>query len=413
MVRIALLMWLPAYLALTLAFAPDASATEQYAERISIAGRAYELHSLPLEQLLATRRDRPDVLTPSITALRRGYIGHWRIQGRRLYLDRLERIAVDRSTGAETRIAIPVSEVDPARQFRSPARWFTGTLRVPDGLLLRRAHGESASVHERMRIVTVVRGAVTRCRVISPWTLAVAQSDRDLSWSGLRIQPDRTDARWTDGRLLVHARHGELVRTRGVFVGSAAGAPGYLWIPETPSTLEVKIPFTSPPLQAGASHWPHIEVRAQVIRDSAGLRLRPRAAETLARGVSMHHPSFTISARRSSVLLETWVRRLRASPELLEADGALDAYLGALIELWGVPERQGCVSLIRGVEVHRGAASGPEREESAVGVLRKWIVTAAMIRRCPTRFAAFRTRGPGVYWQLVCPETGKLAETRP
>lgn len=86
----------------------------------------------------------------------RGYIGFWEISNDRLFL----RKVIGNARG----------------RFRPPlfAGWYSGTIRVRQGKLLRYVHNEFDSVYERERVIEIQSGRVI-CRQI------VSQSNEDRS----------------------------------------------------------------------------------------------------------------------------------------------------------------------------------------------------------------------------------------
>jgi len=79
----------------------------------------------------------------------RGYIGFWEISNDRLFL----RKVVGNAQG----------------RFRPPlfAGWYSGTIRVPQGKLLRYVHNEFDSVYERERVIEIQNGRVIGHQIVS------------------------------------------------------------------------------------------------------------------------------------------------------------------------------------------------------------------------------------------------------
>lgn len=78
----------------------------------------------------------------------RGYIGYWEIKDSRLFLRKI----IGNVRG----------------RFRPPhfAEWYSGTIRVPQGKMLRYFHDEFSSVYERDVFIEISAGVVMGCRVV-------------------------------------------------------------------------------------------------------------------------------------------------------------------------------------------------------------------------------------------------------
>ncbi len=87
------------------------------------------------------------------TALWRGYIGTWEIVGGRLYL-----IAINVLPGS--RVDANLETVFPGYPDRVFAHWYSGTLRVPQGKVLKYVHMGHQSTFERDMLIDVERGVI-------------------------------------------------------------------------------------------------------------------------------------------------------------------------------------------------------------------------------------------------------------
>lgn len=126
-------------------------ATTQVPESIIIDGQKHSLFTSPLESYYGKGNPRPKFKSPN-TANWRGYVSTWEIDGARLYLKAI-------------RAWLPQGEVGldalfPGHKGRVPATWFTGTLRVPQGKVLR--GGVPHPIYEREHMITVEKGRVVR-----------------------------------------------------------------------------------------------------------------------------------------------------------------------------------------------------------------------------------------------------------
>lgn len=107
----------------------------------------------PLDNYFALGGRWPDFDTRYSTMLWRGYIGSWEILKGRLYLVGLSGRLHD---GAEVRLAT----VFPGFSERVFAHWYCGTLRIPQGRLLKSVRQGFASRYERDLLIDVEQGVV-------------------------------------------------------------------------------------------------------------------------------------------------------------------------------------------------------------------------------------------------------------
>jgi hypothetical protein len=129
--------------------------TAQIPERMTIDGRPRAMCSEPLSSYFALLGAQPR-FESTCTALWRGYVGHWELIDRRLYLVRVDGRLEE---GSEASLATFFPKY-PQRVF---AHWYTGTLRIPEGRELTHGqmaypHAGNASVRERDQLILVVRG---------------------------------------------------------------------------------------------------------------------------------------------------------------------------------------------------------------------------------------------------------------
>jgi hypothetical protein len=147
-----------AVLAIAAALLPTRSdATAQVADRIVIDGAEEQLLSNPLDAYLASLGPlRPQFVAPH-TALWRGYVAEWALEGDALYLTGL--------TGHLESGEITLADLFPG-QARVPATWFSGRLRVGMGGLVHYEHMGYASVYETELFLTVQQGRVIERRLV-------------------------------------------------------------------------------------------------------------------------------------------------------------------------------------------------------------------------------------------------------
>jgi len=78
--------------------------TAQTAEIMILDGKAFELHTVPLEAYFKLIGWRPSFARGS-TANRRGYVARWELFGERLFLTGLCRHELDRSASSDRKLA--------------------------------------------------------------------------------------------------------------------------------------------------------------------------------------------------------------------------------------------------------------------------------------------------------------------
>lgn len=139
-----------------------AYATAQFPDVIIIKGEQLSLLTNPLESYFGTGRERPaGMARKSCTAIWRGYVATWTVDEGRLMLVKLVEGTCERDAKE-----IPLETVFPGQKGPIPATWFTGTLRIAQGRLLKYVHMGYLSVYEKERLITVEAGRVTGDRVV-------------------------------------------------------------------------------------------------------------------------------------------------------------------------------------------------------------------------------------------------------
>jgi hypothetical protein len=133
--------------------------TAQTPERLLYQGEKVAMCSEPLESYFAMRGHENQLFLSPHSALWRGYIGHWEIVDDRLYLISLE------GTLLGSGVEISVATFFPDSPDRVFAHWYSGTIRILEGKLLRYFHGGYASIYERDLFLDVEQGVVVMTRV--------------------------------------------------------------------------------------------------------------------------------------------------------------------------------------------------------------------------------------------------------
>lgn len=135
--------------------------TAQFGEHLRHDGREMSMTTEPLEDFFALGGVNPGLgqdWPADCSALWRGYIGTWEILGGRLYL-----IAINVLPGS--RVAANLETVFPGYPDRVFAHWYTGTLRSPQGKVLKYVHMGDQSTFERDLLIDVERGVIVGERI--------------------------------------------------------------------------------------------------------------------------------------------------------------------------------------------------------------------------------------------------------
>lgn len=415
-------------LVLALGAAPEAHATAQTPERISVNGRQGELRSLPLAPLIRGRGHLAALMPGPDSGHWRGYTGHWLVRGDRLLL-------VDLETGKHRDEVL--RGLFGSTKLPRAATWFTGRLRVsagPQMQLLSLAFG-SASVVELW--LEVRAGRVVSSRRVDMRQLRRSVSEADLARRALAYQKPRVNegitepGAWIDARTLDDSHHGRVVRTRGV-VGwpeELSGRDGLkvLEVPKTPTTPRVEIVLDRTFPEYGGLSWRRVEVEGILQASPAGLRLRIIWVRALLGMESIHHPTF-----ETPPLPPLPMDRLARESEEIKIDDSLILFPGLarvrdpdewtyewighseFIEVMGPLQKEQTLGgrtiwTVLEIEVDpRGLEEGAEVR--VVGSFVKTVMTKDLLTVDHPDVAPFRDHGPGTWYRLEDPRDGSLAK---
>jgi len=137
--------------------------TAQASEKLIYKGETLSLCSQPLGHFLEMAAIPWRFVAPS-TALWRGYVGTWCVEGDRLYLAKLGGWVKEHELADRKQVGLDALFPDyPDGVF---AHWFTGELRCPRGALVEYVHGGFLSTYEEDLFLRVQRGIVLDERVI-------------------------------------------------------------------------------------------------------------------------------------------------------------------------------------------------------------------------------------------------------
>lgn len=131
--------------------------TAQIAERLHFEGREVPMCAEPLHDYFELAGQQPKFAFTN-TALWRAYVGTWEIREGRLYLIALRGTLEDGS-------AANVATIFPDFPERVFAHWFSGTLRIPQGKLLRYVHMGYGSEYESDLLIEIESGVMMKSKV--------------------------------------------------------------------------------------------------------------------------------------------------------------------------------------------------------------------------------------------------------
>lgn len=135
--------------------------TAQFAEVLVYKGEQLTLCTNPLGSYLRNIGSAIKFHAPS-TALWRGYIGTWTIEGGRLYLAKLKGF-VQKGMDREQ---VDLAYLFPDYPDGIFAHWYSGELRCPMGELLNYVHGGYGSTYEHDLFIDVSQGVVVNERLV-------------------------------------------------------------------------------------------------------------------------------------------------------------------------------------------------------------------------------------------------------
>lgn len=136
-----------------------AQAKAQIPEAIELGGKKEMLFTEPFAVFLdaneTARKTLEREMSAPCSAAWRGYQGQWAIRDGKLYLD-----ALIANPCSKPERQLPLKAFFPGTSGPVLAEWFTGSLTVPQGKLVRYEHMGYASRYERYLVIKVERGKV-------------------------------------------------------------------------------------------------------------------------------------------------------------------------------------------------------------------------------------------------------------
>lgn len=126
--------------------------TAQVSETLILNGQKTKMCACPLDGFLAANTKRWN-FAANCSACWRGYIGTWEIVDKRLYMKSIEgKLTTGQEASLET--------LFPGNPDGAFAHWFSGTIRCPQGKILKYVHGGFASTYERDLFMEFRRGVL-------------------------------------------------------------------------------------------------------------------------------------------------------------------------------------------------------------------------------------------------------------
>ena len=126
--------------------------TAQFSEVLFYKGQRVAMCSCPLNAFLRLS-GFSKYFRRNCSALWRGYVGTWEIVNDRLYLIEVKGEFVDGSP-------CNLEAIFPGYPDRVFAHWYSGTLRIPQGKLLKNVHMRFGSVYESDLHIEIQKGIV-------------------------------------------------------------------------------------------------------------------------------------------------------------------------------------------------------------------------------------------------------------
>ena len=132
--------------------------TAQFGEKLIIDGESHTMMTQPLAVYFELSGVKPE-FEVSNTALWRGYVGTWEILRERLYLLKISANYTDRTSAK-------LEDFFPGYPDRVFAHWYSGTIRIPQGNIVKYVHMGYESVYEQDLIIRIMKGCVVSRDII-------------------------------------------------------------------------------------------------------------------------------------------------------------------------------------------------------------------------------------------------------
>lgn len=281
-------------LVLVLLLGPSLYATAQVPDVLIYKGSTVGIYSIPLEPYLKNN-PRPREFFAGSTALWRGYRATWRIDDGKLRLIKTE--VEDHSKEDWAWKNVPLIKTFPElKGEKGPivADWYTGTLRLPQGKMLRYVHMGFGSLYERELLIRIEKGVVKKEVTLTRKDADPFRTYADLMWVNIG-DPIEDKGGWIDARLLStnvvdnQVKTKTSIKTRGIY--SRGDAP-HLWVPRTKNTQDVVIVLSGLTKKNVPEWGSHTEFSGTLERAGKTLILHVETTRPLKVGESMHAESY-------------------------------------------------------------------------------------------------------------------------
>ncbi len=124
----------------------ESKMTAQQPDKLFIDGQEYLLFTNPLEDYFTLTNFNPGFMSPH-TANWRGYVATWEIIDQKLYLAALSGWMVNREIPGQLE-EVGLATVFPDDEPPIFAKWFTGTLKAPQGKMMQYIHMGYETIYE-------------------------------------------------------------------------------------------------------------------------------------------------------------------------------------------------------------------------------------------------------------------------
>ncbi|WP_299161734.1 hypothetical protein [uncultured Tenacibaculum sp.] len=137
--------------------------TAQYPDKIIYEGKEFNLNSNPLEPYFDKNpENRPEMTS---TALWRGYVGHFEIIGRELFLTDMKKpVSYTDDDGNYKQKWVSIYKMYFPRQEKVKIDWFTGILILPHGKMVEYVHMGYASTYNKYWLLEIDKGNFNEAR---------------------------------------------------------------------------------------------------------------------------------------------------------------------------------------------------------------------------------------------------------
>ena len=136
----------------------ETSMTAQFGEKLIIDGESNSMMTQPLAVYFELSGVQPE-FEVSNTALWRGYVGTWELVDERLYI---LKISANYTNGVSAKL----EDFFPGYPDRVFAHWYSGTIRIPQGEIVKYVHMGHESVFEQDLILRLEKGYVVSREII-------------------------------------------------------------------------------------------------------------------------------------------------------------------------------------------------------------------------------------------------------